>query len=209
MKVGVKLHEDGSGSVVVEETLHGWPALEWREGLERLTRDRVRPQFEQHTLGYYFPGAVLRDLSWENEDAVEQPFVVRYSLNAPSVARRAGDALVLPAPFAAQLLRRYATGAPRQTPLLADEASPTTLTLTVEMPDGAKVETAPPVKLEQSGGTFEQRTSLDGKMLTMRSRFFMPIQRISLADWPKFLAWIAAIDHAEAALARIKPAPTR
>jgi hypothetical protein len=176
-----------------------------------LTRDRVRPQFEQHTLGYYFPGAVLGELSWDNEDAIDLPFIVRYTLQAPSLARRFGDALVLPAPFAAQLLRRYATGAPRQTPLYVEEASPTTLTLTVEMLDDVEVQAAPPVKLDQSGGVFEQRVSVDGKTLSMRSRFAMPGQRVALSDWPKFLAWVTAVDRAEAAIARIGAvmAPTR
>jgi tetratricopeptide (TPR) repeat protein len=208
MKVTIALRADGGGKVRVEERLRGWPALEWRESLERLPVDRVRPQFEQRTLGYFFPGAALEDLTWEAADRDDQPFVVRYSMDAPSIARRHGDALVLPAPFAAQLLRRYATGHARSTPVYVDEVSPTDLDLTVELPAGARVEVGPALHRDEKVGRFEQRTWLEGGALHMRSRFFLPTQRVAVDAWPAFLAWVAAVDRAEAAVAQITVAAT-
>jgi hypothetical protein len=208
MKVDIALRTDGGGKVRVEEHLRGWPALEWRESLDRLPPDRVRPQFEQRTLGYFFPGAVLDELSWENADRDDRPFVVRYTLEAPQLARHQGDALVLPAPFAAQLLRRYATGAARTTPAFVDEVAATELSLRVELPIGAHGVPAPEVARDEMVGRFDQRVSLDGGVLTLRSRFFLPTQRVPVADWPRFLSWVAAVDRAEAAVAEIQLPPS-
>ena len=106
MDFEVKLAADGSAEVSVREKLRGWPALEWREALEKLAADRVQPEFEQHTLGFHFPGASLVALSWEGKDDDAGVFTVAYNFRAP-LARRVGRGLVLPAPFPAPLGKRY------------------------------------------------------------------------------------------------------
>ncbi len=110
----------------------------------------------------------------------------------------------MPAPFAAQLLRRYETGAPRTSPLFVDEVAPTELTLEVKLPAGARAVAAPPVDRPELHGRFTQRVEVVGDRLKMRSSFFVPTQRIGLAAWPAFLDWAAAVDRAEAAIARIQ-----
>src|SRR5262249_12814036 len=101
MELDASLELDGSAEVTVRERLRGWPALEWREALEKLPPDRVRPEFEQRTLGFYFPGATLKDLSFSGEDDDAGAFTVEYRFRSPTLARRIGKRLVLPAPYPA------------------------------------------------------------------------------------------------------------
>jgi hypothetical protein len=201
MKVSLSLQGDGSGKVSVEEELSGWPAVEWRDSLAQLPPDRVRPQFEQRALAYFFPGASLADLSWEHAEEDDRPFVVRYNLIAPGMARRVGDAWVLPVPFAAQLLRRYATGAPRQSPMLIDEVASTDLTLQLELPKGATLHAAAPVDIRLGDAQFSQ--TLDTKTLRLRSHFAAPGRRVPAGEASAFLQWAGTVDRAEAAAARI------
>src|SRR6185312_896585 len=81
--------------------------------------------FEQHTLGFHFPGASLEALSWEGKDDDDGVFTVAYKFHAPQMARRVGRGLVLPAPFPAELGKRYIGVAARTTPLYVDYAPPT------------------------------------------------------------------------------------
>ena len=38
----------------------------------------------------------------------------------------------------------------------------------------------------------------------MQSRFYMPTQRVALADWERFVGFLFAVDRAEAAVATIR-----
>src|SRR5205085_9403486 len=121
-----KLAPDGGADVSVKERLRGWPALEWREGLDRIPEDRVRAEFEQHTLGFYFPGATLEDLKFGPREDDASPFVVEYRFHAPRFAIADGKQLVVPAPYPAMLGKRFVGVASRETALQLLYAAPTT-----------------------------------------------------------------------------------
>src|SRR5207245_75695 len=54
-----RLAADRPVGLRVTEALSGWPAAEWREALDHIDPDRVRQDFEQRSLGFFFPGAQL------------------------------------------------------------------------------------------------------------------------------------------------------
>src|SRR5437879_5734797 len=155
MDLEARLELDGSAEVLVREKLRGWPAVEWREALEKLAKDRVRPEFEQRTLGFYFPGSTLQDLSWSGQDDDDGLFTVEYKFRSPQLARKEGHHLVLPAPYPAMLGRRYVGVNKRRTPLSIDYASPTVLSARVAVPPGVQVELPPAAKAD-GFGQFEQ-----------------------------------------------------
>ncbi len=200
-------HLDGSGAAQLEvkETLRGWPALEWREALEKLSPDRLRPEFEQHTLGFYFPGSTLLDLSWSGADGDDGPFVVRYRFRAPQLGRVVGDALVLPAPFPALLARRYVTVAARTSALHIDYAAPTSLTAQIALPDGLDVVLPSPVRLD-GFGRFAQAVQQRGRTLYLDASFALPDQRVAPDRYGAFVDFAAAVDRAEARAAELRPA---
>ncbi|HEX9101329.1 MAG TPA: hypothetical protein VF997_03960, partial [Polyangia bacterium] len=187
--------------------LRGWPALEWREALEKLAADRVQPEFEQHTLGFHFPGASLIALSWQGKDDDAGVFTVSYKFRAPQLARRIGRTLVLPAPFAAQLGKRYIGVARRTTPLLVDYAPPTHVHARIAVPERMVAALPPPVRAEAPFGLFEQAASSDGAASTvvLDARFSMSDARLPAADYRSLVDFAQRVDRAEAKALELRP----
>jgi hypothetical protein len=204
MEIDASLALDGSAEVTVREKLRGWPAVEWREALEKLQPDRVRPEFEQRTLGFYFPGATLKDLRWSGQDDDDAPFTVEYKFRSPQLARRVGRHLVLPAPYPALLGRRYVGVAERKTPLSVDYASPTAIQAEIALPPGVDVQLPPEAKAD-GFGSFEQRAERTDGGLRLRARFAMPRVRVQPDKYREFVDFATRVDRAEARAAEIAP----
>ena len=207
MDFDMQLHADGSAEVSVHERLRGWPALEWREALEKLAADRVGAEFEQHTLGFHFPGASLVALSWEGKDDDAGTFRVAYKFRAPQLARRVGRGLVLPAPFPAQLGKRYIGVAARTTPMAVDYAPPTHVHARITVPDGMVAVLPPPVRAEAPFGLFEQTASAGGpSTLELDARFRMSDARLPARDYHSIVEFAQRVDRAEAKALELRPA---
>jgi hypothetical protein len=207
MSFRIELAADGSAEVTVREELRGWPAVQWRDSLDKLAADRVRPEFEQHTLGIYFPGSTLRDIKWSGENDDAGLFTVEYRFHAPRLARKIGERLVLPAPYPATLGRRYIGVAHRTTPLEIEYASPTTLTAEVKTPRGFDAILPQPVQLETPYGRFSQSTKRTADGFRLDAFFAQPQRRVSPGEYPGLVDFSVAVDRAEARAAElVKPA---
>jgi tetratricopeptide (TPR) repeat protein len=204
MELDAVLALDGSAEVTVRERLYGWPALQWRDALDKLTADRVRPEFEQRTLGFYFPGSTLIDLKWSGADDDDQTFTVEYKFHAAQLARRIGRTLVLPAPYPATLGQRYIGVAARRTPLYLDYASPTIVEARVHVPAGVEVD-LPPEARADGFGRFEQRAERTKDGLRLTARFEMPQQRVPPERYRELTDFAVRVDHAEERAAEIRP----
>ncbi|HEY2747408.1 MAG TPA: DUF3857 domain-containing protein, partial [Polyangia bacterium] len=206
MDFDMRLAADGSAEVSVHETLRGWPALEWREALEKLAADRVGAEFEQHTLGFHFPGASLIALSWEGKDDDAGPFRVAYKFRAPQLARRVGRGLVLPAPFPAELGKRYIGVAARETPLAVDYAPPTHVHARIAVPAGMVASLPPPVRAEAPFGSFEQAATAGApSTLELDARFAMSDARLPARDYRSIVDFAQRVDRAEAKALELRP----
>jgi tetratricopeptide (TPR) repeat protein len=203
MRLTMTLSPDGSAEVSAREELRGWPALQWRDALEKLAADRVRPEFEQHTLGFYFPGSTLRDLSWKGENDDAGTFVVEYSFHAPQLARRIGDRLILPAPYPATLGKRYVGVARRTTPLELDYASPTTLQAAVKLPPGFAGALPAPVELDTTFGRFSQAAHPTADGFRLDAFFGQPQRRVPPDQYPELVDFSVRVDRAEARAAEL------
>lgn len=219
VEMAVTLAADGGGEVAVTETLRGWPALEWREELERVAESEVRKEVEQRSLGFFFPGASLQELRYGPLDDDEAPLVLRYRFKAPRLSRPRAAAegaasrtteLVVSAPFPALLSKRYVGVPQRTTPLLLRYIVPTELAAEYTLP---REVTAPPrlaPKVSLSAfGSFTQEVTLPapGK-LRLTTSFRMPVQRVTPARYAELVAYAAQVDRAEdaAALLTLQPA---
>lgn len=208
VQLSMSLHADGSGEVQVVEELRGWPAVEWREELERLPEDKVRQELEQRSLGFYFPGASLLDLRYGPLTEDQAPLTVRYRFRAPRLSRvRKGEAgpaeLVLPAPYPALLGRRYVGVPQRQTVLQLNYVVPTELIADVTLPqEAAAARIQPRVELSDFG-RFSQEVEVKERAVRLRARFAMPVQRVLPERYPDFVRYARAVDAAEAAAALV------
>ncbi len=198
-----RLDAGGGGELHVTEKLRGWPAVEWREALDRLEANRVRPEFEQRTLGFYFPGSTLLDLHWQGADDDEGEFVVEYRFSQSQIGRRVGGGLVLPAPYPALLGRRYVGVNVRHTTLVVDYAAPTRLHAVYQLPRGSKVSLPSAVSLSDVG-VFQQTSRLDGDQLIVDGNFELSRQRVAPDRYRAFVDYASAVDRAEGRLAEVK-----
>ena len=206
VKLVATLAADGSADIEVTETLTGRPALEWREGLERIDAERVRSEFEQRTIGFFFPGATLSALEFGPRDDDDVPFVLHYRLHAPRFARDEGDHLVLAAPYAAMLGKRYVGVAERRTPLQLDYTARNSLVAEIRLPPGARVTPSPRISLP-GFGEFTQQVELaagDPGLLRLRATFAIPPERVPAARYPEFVRWADEVDRLEARAAVIE-----
>jgi hypothetical protein len=204
VELDAKLDAHGSAEVRVVERLTGWPALEWREAIEQIAPDRLRAQFEQQTLGYYFPGAALASLKWTGMEQRDGELIVEYNFTHPSFARRVESRLVVPAPYAAMLGRRYVQVATRRTPLQLDPVAPTHLRAHVTLPEGSKVIAPPAVALEIAGARFKQAASASDGALVLDAQFEMKPTRVAPAGYSAFVEFVDRVDRAEARAAEIE-----
>jgi len=204
MDLDAVLALDGSAEVTVRERLFGWPALQWRDALDRLNADRVRPEFEQRTLGFYFPGSTLIDLKWSGADDDDRTFTVEYKFHSPQFARRVGRGLVLVAPYPATLGQRYVGVAVRRTPLYLDYASPTRLEARIHVPAGVEIDPAPAASAD-GFGKFEQRAERTRDGFKLSARFELNAQRVPPERYPELVDFATRVDRAEAHAAEIRP----
>ncbi len=187
--------------VKVTELLDGMPALEWREAIETLPVDRIRPEFEQQTLGQHFPGASLVSLQWQNEKADEQPLTVSYEFLLPTSGRQIERATLLSAPYPAALLRRYGQRRERRTTMRIAFVAPTEIVTTYH---GAVVpEAIAPVELQTPYGTFSLAGDRSPTALRLTTKLAMPASLVRPADYAAFIRFAATVDQAEATAAKI------
>ncbi|MCS6915294.1 MAG: hypothetical protein RMK29_15930 [Myxococcales bacterium] len=210
IEMTMRLGLDGGGEVQVRERLTGWPALEWREGLDRLSADQFHKEVEQRLLGFFFPGATLEQLRHgPRED--DAPLVVEYAFRAPRLARRrmaqGRTELVLPAPFPALLAKRYVGVPTRRSPLQLGYVVPVVLEARVELPRGVgPVRAGPEVRLS-TFGRFCQQVVLEGSTLRLHVEFFLPARRVEPAEYDEFVAYARQVDAAEESAAVIPLSP--
>jgi hypothetical protein len=93
--------------------------------------------------------------------------------------------------------RRYVGVATRQTPLVLEYASPTTLEAKIRLPEGLAAAVPDPVRLD-AFGEFEQRAESKNGQLILSARFTMPRARVAPDRYGAFIDFATRVDQAEA-----------
>jgi tetratricopeptide (TPR) repeat protein len=200
--LSAELEASGDGKVEVREHLEGWPAVEYREALDQIAPDRLRPEFEQRLVGFFFPGATLEDLEVSKHEDDGRGLEVRYRFHAPALARAEGRRLVLGAPFPAMLGRAYVQVARRTTPLEVLYAPPTEVTAHIRLPAGAQATAVAAVE-EGGFGEFVQKVTAGAGEVALESRFVMQPMRIAPERYAEFTRFAEGVDAAESRIAEI------
>src|SRR5205823_290599 len=113
--------------------------------------------------------------------------------------------LVLPAPFPAQLGKRYIGVAARKTPLLVDYAPPTHVHARIAVPERMVASLPPPVRAEAPFGLFEQAASSGAGAVELDARFAMSDARLQPGDYRSIVDFAQRVDRAEAKALEIRP----
>jgi hypothetical protein len=215
----MRLAADGSAAASVTEALSGWPSLEWSEIVERAGQDRtkLRQEFEQRWLSQQFPGAVLGELSVQEDPAGGK--LVSYTLTSPHMATRTGNVLWLrPGFFLSQPGRRYFTESQRRSPLQLGYDVPLLLEADIELPAGAQViDLGSSGSVEAGGARFseERQVQVDGARgavpasahLLMRRRWQLPLARILPVDYDEMASNLRQVDPLEQGEIRVEVPP--
>ena len=200
------LSADANGHVDVRENLSGWLSVEWRDLKDQTDQSRLRQDFEQRSLGFFFPGAQLEslDLRGFNERG-RGPVEVEYKFTAPRLLIDEGGGRTTLAPlFPSLLVRRYIVLPSRTRALQLGITPPTDLDATIALPRGARVQTPPPVDVKTPFGRFSSRVSFDKGVLHIQRHLEMPLRRVEPADYAAFIAFARAVDEAEEARVSIE-----
>jgi hypothetical protein len=189
----------GEGPMRVEEQedLAGWPAVEWREEMDRVDGARIRQEFEQHGLGAFFPGAQLESLTFRGLEDEHGRLGVDSRFLVPSLARRAGGTFVVAPILPSYLARRYAPSDRRLAALLVPYVPPLDLDVELSLPAGATLAAPSVVRLEAPFGRFRQEITSRHGRLVLRRHLEMPTQRVDPRAYPGFVKFARAVDEAE------------
>jgi len=212
----MRLAADGSAAVRVIEDVSGLPALEWNEVVERTGRDqaKLRQEFEQRWLSQQFPGAVLDELSLQEDSSGGRR--VSYTLTNPRMATREGNALWLrPKFFLSQPGRRYFTESQRRTTLQLGYDVPLLLEADIELPAGARV-----IDLGASGSVTAGEARFSEERLAqveapagpasgavhllLRRRWQLPISRVLPAQYDEVASELRQVDPLEQGEIRVE-----
>lgn len=199
VKTTVDLTESGAAQVETQTTFRGGAAQYWRT-LARSLKPDQRNEMIQASAQSYSTGAKLKGFSVPDGADKASPFVVKMSLSAPGLAKRAGSLLVLPvtigknsgddhSPFVKET---------RQWPIVFDESVLQQSETVVRLPEPYVVEEAPPdVELHGPQLEYKRRCVVapDGRSLTITWSSTVQAGRVPAADYAKVRAFYQDVDR--------------
>ena len=113
---------------------------------------------------------------------------------------------MLPAPFPAQLGKRYIGVAARNTPLYVDYSPPTHVHARIALPEHMVASLPPPLRVEAPFGLFEQAASAGARStVELDARFSMTDERLPPGDYRSIVDFAQRVDRAEAKALEIHP----
>lgn len=127
------LRADGSAKLSLDIVFAGKFAAGLRNGLSQIPENQLADIIESRLLGQELAGARLLSHEVRDRDALDRPLVLHVEVEAPQLATRSGDGLLLAAPFMPEL-GQLAPLSERATPLLLTESSRQELDLRLALP---------------------------------------------------------------------------
>jgi tetratricopeptide (TPR) repeat protein len=190
------LRSDGSAVLELAQKFLGQPGMGLRAGLEQLPPAQLHDAIEGKLLAQAIPGARLGKIAIENQADLDQPIVLRMSVEVSDFMRRRGRDLVLVPPFAIRL-SQIARLPRRQTPLVLGEPTYTSIHLTFKLPPGARVVTSlTPVEVKDHDRRVIVRDRLEGQNLVLDRVIDIPAGRIEPAAYAELQNFVRRADEA-------------
>jgi cellulose synthase operon protein C len=191
-----ELRQDGTAVLELAQKFLGRPGMGLRAGLEQLPPAQLRDAVEGKLLAQAIPGARLGKFSVENQADLDQPIVMRMSVEVTDFTRRRGRDLVLVPPFAIRIAQ-LARLPRRQTPLVLNEPTYASIRLTFKLPPDARVVSAlPPVEIKDRDRRVVVRDRQEGQNLVLERVIDIPAGRIEPAAYGELQSFVRRADEA-------------
>jgi transglutaminase-like putative cysteine protease/tetratricopeptide (TPR) repeat protein len=198
--VHAKLAASGEAKLDLEYTTGGFVSAEWRRRYhaESTRRDRVNSD-----LGGEYPGFELapaaQGLTTSNLEDATVPVRIQVKGTAATFARHEGADLSMSTTSSLRLTPTFASLSTRTQDVVTLGFSTTEDTVTVDLPAGAEIVSAPEsAHVDGRFGSFSVDVSKEKDKIVVKSRIAVKVSRITPQDYP---AWKAFCDSADRALA--------
>ncbi len=191
-----EIHGDGTAAIELAQTFVGQAAMGLRAGLEQLPPAQLHDAIEGKLLAQAIPGARLGKVSVENQADLDQPIVMRMSVEVSDFTRRRGSDLVLAPPFPIRI-SQIARLPHRQTPLLLGEPTYARVRLSFKLPAGAKITSRlSPVEIKNDDRKVVVHDRQEGQTLVLERTIDIPAGRIEPSGYSNLQTFARQADEA-------------
>ncbi|MFK7984979.1 MAG: DUF3857 domain-containing protein [Sandaracinaceae bacterium] len=192
-EVTMRVSEDGSGTVELEETVRGveTPGYRSRYQAEGVREERLARQYRR-----LFPGLELTDSSIEGLDDFNAPAVIRLEGSAPQLGVRDGRTLRVGPTMLHDLTRNLAPIPSRDLPLDLGARTTYVEQRRVVLPRGWSAGELPPGgELESPFGRLSMTVAEARGAIEVRTEFEMRVDRVSPEQYGAFRTWVEEADQ--------------
>jgi hypothetical protein len=191
-----EIHGDGTAAIELAQTFVGQAAMGLRAGLEQLPPAQLHDAIEGKLLAQAIPGARLGKISVENQTDLDQPIVMRMSVQVTDFTRRRGSDLVLAPPFPIRI-SQIARLPHRQTPLLLGEPTYAKVRLSFKLPPGSKVlSRLDPIEIKDQDRKVVVQDRQEGQTLVLERTIDIPAGRIEPNGYSSLQTFARQADEA-------------
>lgn len=187
--------EQGNLNGEIEITLPGNAALSFRQGLRSRKDAENRDKLMGSLAANIVPGSVVTGYEILNETAPEADLVIRITLVRQGFARVVPGGLMVETRIFPEALATYYGALPqRTTPMIVGYNRYTNQTLELSFP-ASPVVLSSGMEGKSQFGDYERRVEVEGNAVKLVANIAMPVQRVSIQDYPAFQKWVSKIDE--------------
>lgn len=173
-----ELAADGSARLEITQKFVGRLGIGLRASVEQLPEARLHDVVESRLLARALPGAKLVTMSLENQSNLDEPLLLKMTVEVPELAKRRGNELTLDPPLAIRV-SQLASLPSRQTPLLIGEPTYAEVRFSLKLPAGAKMQSKlAEVALNDADRVVRVRDREEGDVLVLDRVVDIPAGRV-------------------------------
>jgi cellulose synthase operon protein C len=202
-----ELRSDGSAHLDLVQTFSGKLAIVLRNVLAQEPQAQLRSFVEGRLFGRALKGSRVVSFDFLQRDDLDQPLILKASVDVPAFAQVRGSEMVLPPPFTPNLSQLVAL-ATRTTPLVFSESSEQHVSLRLKLPKGATIRPFAARTIRQGDREVVLADHSDADTLVLDRSVRMPAGRVSIEQYPAFARYIRDVSDALSSQITIRPGTT-
>jgi cellulose synthase operon protein C len=184
-----ELRSDGSARLDLIQTFSGKLAIVLRNVLAQEPQSQLKAFVEGKLFGRALQGSRVVSFEFIHQTDLDQPLVLKASVDVPSFVQIRGHEMVLSPPFTPNLTQLVAL-ASRTTPLILSESSEQHLTLRLSLPKGAQVQSLPNRVLREEDREVVVKDHMDSAVLVLDRSIRMPAGRVAIEQYATFSRYV-------------------